>query len=660
VVPLLPSPMLIHVSDYLHGGFDKQYPDHLPPNPVLGTPAEFRQFIDAVHQSGDLFMPYTNPTWWCDHPRGPTFMRAGDAPLLKDRQGKPVREAYGANDGWSLTTFHPAALAAEKTILDQFTQEYPSDVLFQDQIGARSPQYDFNPASPTPDAYTEGMIGIARRDSQRLPLGTENGFDGILNWETQFCGLAWGLVPTEGRPDWAALWRNQYPADTWRFAPLALWLGHDKALFVMHDLGQFVTNRETLAWVMALGYQISATGETNALRRPENRQWLAWLAVLQKAVGPDILGAPLNGWREAKPGVYRAQYGQTTVIANTTAQPFPLDANTTLAAYGFSVMSPASHVTAGWFARYDGYDYGEQGLAFVRQGAHLDVYAPPGTTVRLPNAAPITLPSGEAGVTIPPALRGVAPRDRPRPPQYVGVLAMPWMTSGWASTTSEQWLQGLTAAHLPLTVRPLATYAQLKEALVKPDDCLAIVNPYGEHFPTAGPGQWKTTLEAVRDYCAHGGAWIETSAHPFYQAIYPLANGKSGSEQVGAGGLELLGYNVADLGDAPPPTPLTVTLDGRAWLGEALSRQMAGASAVVNRPFASGAASLTLVRGSDLGYFAGVQPGGWGWLWRFGGSDPPAALAVPVVAALCQHLFTTPPTSLLVSPTPRFYALPLH
>ena len=60
---LLPSPSLIHWSDYLKGGFDKEYPDHLPPNPSFGTPEEFRAFLKRAHELGHLTMPYTNPTW---------------------------------------------------------------------------------------------------------------------------------------------------------------------------------------------------------------------------------------------------------------------------------------------------------------------------------------------------------------------------------------------------------------------------------------------------------------------------------------------------------------------------------------------------------------------------------------------------------------------
>ncbi len=67
----LPVPTVIHISDYLQGGFDKEYPDHLPPSSRFGTPREMRALFDRAHELGHLMMPYTNPTWWCDHPRAP-------------------------------------------------------------------------------------------------------------------------------------------------------------------------------------------------------------------------------------------------------------------------------------------------------------------------------------------------------------------------------------------------------------------------------------------------------------------------------------------------------------------------------------------------------------------------------------------------------------
>ena len=95
-LPQLPVPSLIHFDEYLHGGFDKQYPDHLPPRPSYGTPAELRAFLDRAHELGHLVMPYTNPTWWCDEPRGPTFLKAGEAPLARARRPALPREVWTA------------------------------------------------------------------------------------------------------------------------------------------------------------------------------------------------------------------------------------------------------------------------------------------------------------------------------------------------------------------------------------------------------------------------------------------------------------------------------------------------------------------------------------------------------------------------------------
>ena len=102
----LPVPSLIHFSDYLKGGFDKEYPDHLPPRPSFGTSAELRAFIDKAHSLGHMIMPYTNPTWWCDHPRGPTFVQAGEGPPARKLDGKPYHEVYGRNDGCTTTPGH--------------------------------------------------------------------------------------------------------------------------------------------------------------------------------------------------------------------------------------------------------------------------------------------------------------------------------------------------------------------------------------------------------------------------------------------------------------------------------------------------------------------------------------------------------------------------
>ena len=59
------------------------------------------------------------------------------------------------------------------------------------------------------------------------------------------------------------------------------------------------------------------------------------------------------------------------------------------------------------------------------------------------------------------------------------------------------------------TVRRITSVQELTETLrAGPTACWAIVNPYGERFPVAGPGQWRAMLDLVRGYVNQGGGWL--------------------------------------------------------------------------------------------------------------------------------------------------------
>lgn len=114
----LPFPVLFHIADYLRGGFDKQYPDHLPPNAQAGTPEDLAHLLRVCRERKHLFMPYTNPTWWCVNPKGPTFEREGDAPLSRDLEGSVYPESYGlaTTQGFAVCAWHPSVRAANDVI----------------------------------------------------------------------------------------------------------------------------------------------------------------------------------------------------------------------------------------------------------------------------------------------------------------------------------------------------------------------------------------------------------------------------------------------------------------------------------------------------------------------------------------------------------------
>ncbi len=398
----LPAPSLIHFARYLKGGFDKEYPDHLPPNPNFGTPAEFKALLTRCRELGHLVMPYTNPTWWCDHPRGPTFLREGEAPLLRRLDGTLSYEIYGSNDGYTVCHWHPAVQAANRLTVRQFAEDYPIDVLFQDQCGARGWQYDTNPASPTPLAYSEGMVSMVAEDCRTKPLSTENGWDRIVNYESQLCGMTWAIVPTTNPPTWRTFLKERFGPQTWDIFPLAQYIAHDKTALVHHDLGQFVTNDEVLAWTLGLGYSMSYRTSASSLDRASSRQWLLWLDRLQKSVCARFVGEPVRAFvhdRGANPtfeddGILRATYGPVEIVANLNGRAM-LSGGNELASHGFRATAPG--LVAANLKSVGAADMGDEGVSFVVEGdatrAELWIYSRGGRDVTIESPEPI---AGEA------------------------------------------------------------------------------------------------------------------------------------------------------------------------------------------------------------------------------------------------------------------------
>ena len=351
----MPSPAILHFTQYLKGGFDKEYPDHLPPNATnFGTPSEFLAFIATAQNAGILTMPYSNPTLWADNPRGPTFLAAGEAPLARKTDGSLASETYFGEPGYAATPWHPGTQAANRKTIGLFTASsstnypsdthYPVDFFFEDQVGARSWQYDLNTNSPSATAYVHGLAAIAAEDSTKLPVSTENGFDRLINFHSQFCGLAWGLVPTPGAPVWRRFLTDRYDPATWSIFPLAQYLAHDKVAFTYNNLGAPVANDEVVAWTMGLGYGMTYVLYPGDLGTPATRQWLLWIDRLQKSVASRYIGQGLgafthNWGASSGNGSIDATYGSVAVGANLDNTNRAVGGRT-LAPHGFVATAP--------------------------------------------------------------------------------------------------------------------------------------------------------------------------------------------------------------------------------------------------------------------------------------------------------------------------------
>ena len=308
-VKCLPPGTHIRNYGYMKGGFDKQYPDFLPPREKFGTAKEFRELIDEIHRLGHLFSPYTNPTFWCDNPRGETFLAKGEAPLAVGLDGRRYHETYGKADGWMTTLWHPAVRAANEKTRRQFTEEYPVDLLFEDQHGARKFKYDMNPAAPSPRDYTEGIISLCEEGSRLVPLGTENGWDKVANEMTMLEGMSFYVYPSARRPKYVTSLKREYPPELWNLELIPQRLFHGKLIFKHHDNGQLATDDKTIAWSLALGYIMHwGVNAREYVDDPTKREWFAKLAAIQRDVVAPLVGRKLTGFKHDRSAIFRDGY----------------------------------------------------------------------------------------------------------------------------------------------------------------------------------------------------------------------------------------------------------------------------------------------------------------------------------------------------------------
>ncbi|MBN2450436.1 MAG: hypothetical protein JXR77_08600 [Lentisphaeria bacterium] len=711
-LPLLPAGSLVHFAEYLHGGFDKQYPDHLPPRVGWGTEADLREFYRRGQELGHLMMPYTNTSWWCIDPKGPTFEREGDEPLSRRRDGSFFKERYARNEGYRVCFWHPAVQEAHRRTRRQFSEQYPSDVLLQDQVGARGWSWDFHPAAPTPTAWIDGLHSLSMEDAALVPLATEDGYDRVAEFESMLCGMAWSIVPSRGEREPQRL-AHRWPAGEWAVFPMMGYLAHDKAVFALHDLGHFVTDTEVLATVLGLGYSLSMRTSLGELRRGPAVEWLCWLDALQKSVCARYTGLPLTsfaytGGADTEIGgpVMLAGYPGLRLAANTATAPFPAtqlgeelswaapgEMGVDIAGPGFVAAGPG--LRAGVVqARGGGPVYG----FVVDEGAEatqVAVRAACGQEVLLP----ITVPAagrarlvGRNGVEIPARLEPGAggtsllalpafypgEPDTDLPPQRVAAAPSGWPGWGrtvvvlemggdapttWVRMTAADWLgvlgadEGLRRAGL--TVQGVATAAQLMELLraAPGERPFAVVNPGGETFYAPSAEAAETMLDGIAAYVAGGGIWWETGGYSFYSCAYRDAGGAWQRRALGPAGASRLGFACAGFEVEAPAEPLVLTATGREWFGEEMSALLARSAAGVQRGFDPDDRVLILVRGASGDFVGGTRGAGWGWLWRLGGFNPDPALAGVVVPAVLTRLYTHAWPAVPSRTEPRFWRL---
>jgi hypothetical protein len=378
----VPSPGILHPVAFQPGGHDQNYPDFLPPAPAWGTTANFASMFQQAQALGLLVMPYTNPTWWDDE--SPTLqnlpppLTIADVAALDD-QGVPIYENYGPNGGYVISPYVPFVQQRLDQLVNQMTVEIPSDMLFEDQIGARPWLFDHNASSLPPTAYINGWLEHTRTYSNIL-LMTELGFDRLAETEAGFHGSV--LLPERSgnTSDW-------WGTGTWHPYPLAPILTRDKVLFYQHDLAPetFTFDKATLAWNMAFGYMLSYDLVQSSYGGGVNSPWLGLAAAFQKYVLSLYASERITNYTSLPGNGTQTSFESFTTITNWDISNSYATGEYVLPPQGAMTKKNDGSVVAGIFTSYNNLPLsgGDHYLIEERKPSEIIVRQPMGTNTDL-------------------------------------------------------------------------------------------------------------------------------------------------------------------------------------------------------------------------------------------------------------------------------------
>lgn len=371
----LPAPAILHLVSYWQYGFDENYPDLLPPDSRLGTTADFAAMVRTLQGRGFLTMPYSNPTWWDDE--SPTFGQLNPANVvLYEAPGTPRYECYThsaappacsvenarrnssfnlshpyemLHGGYAVSPWAPAVTARLRPQVAELTEQVPNDVLFQDQIGARSNYTDYGPFAPGATSYAQGWLEHTRNLSGKL-LMTEGGFDRLAETEIGFNG---GVLLDEITGEAIERWGDP---GGWYVFPFATMLVRDKVLFYQHNLApaSMTASKQVLTWNASQGFMLTYNLTETAYGGGLHSPWLDLVSAFQKHVLARYADARITGYERLSDKATRTMFDGFTVTANwDTVQPLTAGAHR-LAPSGMLVASADGSLTAGVFTAYNG------------------------------------------------------------------------------------------------------------------------------------------------------------------------------------------------------------------------------------------------------------------------------------------------------------------
>ncbi len=386
VIGKMNFPGMVHFVAFQTNGHDHNYPDFIPPDPKRGTTDDFAQDVKLLHDQDSLVVPYTNFSWW--NPNSPTLTKLpADVKLntimdIKQSSGLPNFETYGANTGYVMDMQSPF-------VQDKITEQHDAllntvdvDGIFEDQWGARSAPYDFNPVGLDVDdpatSYFEGVLDHYKAHIASN-LMTEEGVDALAENGIGFMGTnyLWDMLGYRGTT-----------ADVTTYYPMAGMMLRDKVLLYQHDLAEqtWTQNKDMLRWNLAQGYNLSNAfldSDKSALNM--DNPWLNLVGVFQKYALANYADQLVQSYDDLGNNVSKTTFSSYTVYANWDAnQPYTAG-DDTLPPGGVVTEANDGSVTGGVFTAYNGHALsdGDHYLVEVRADDGIKVFQPVGADTEL-------------------------------------------------------------------------------------------------------------------------------------------------------------------------------------------------------------------------------------------------------------------------------------
>ena len=236
------SPALLTLPGLTDLAFDANLPDALDVSSRRGGVAGFRRAFAPRQADGFILAPYTNPTW-CN-PGTPTAQWLSDNGWsledvsVRRPDGTIHRSTLPDGSAWPGVLLSLADPRVERRLADILSDHdlVGSDVILEDQIGARDWYFDYHPTAKQKDVlhYARSWIDYSRKYHDR-PAIAEGGYDRLA--ETYY-GFWWNIHRMKWGIHDAINGYGKFgdgPTDEWKGYPAFGAMLRDRAIDYDHD-----------------------------------------------------------------------------------------------------------------------------------------------------------------------------------------------------------------------------------------------------------------------------------------------------------------------------------------------------------------------------------------------------------------------------------------